>query len=330
MTTYRALQAVLNPDGTYGQLVATLPLSQLPPHPVRVRVHWSALNYKDALSASGHRGVTRNYPHTPGIDAAGIVESSEDERFKPGDQVIVTSHDLGMNTPGGLAEYIQVPGDWVVPLPEQLSLKDSMILGTAGITAALALHKLLRNGLAPEQGPVVVSGASGGVGSVAIMLLAQLGYTVWAVSGSQEAYDWLTELGAERCLPRTEVSDNSSRPLLKSRWAGAIDTVGGEMLAGLLKACSKEGSVAACGLVASAEFPATVYPFILNGVNLLGVDSAEFSASLRQELWQRLGSDWKIDGLDKLATELSLEQVPEALNKMLRGGTRGRQIVSLA
>lgn len=329
MTTYRALQAVLNPDGSYGQLLTTLPLAALPPHPVRVRVHWSALNYKDALSASGHKGVTRNYPHTPGIDAAGVVEASQDERFKPGDAVIVTSHDLGMNTPGGLAEYISVPGDWIVPLPQGLSLKESMILGTGGITAALALHKLLRNELAPEQGPVVVTGASGGVGSLAVALLAKLGFTVWAVSGSEDAYDWLKQLGAERCLPRSEVSDSSTRPLLKPRWAGAIDTVGGEMLVSLLKACQKEASVAACGLVASAELPATVYPFILNGVNLLGVDSAEFSPQLRQQLWQRLGSDWKLDTLDSLATELTLDEVPEALTRMLSGQTRGRQIVNL-
>lgn len=297
-----------------------------------VRVQASSLNYKDALSASGHKGITRQYPHTPGIDAAGTVTHSDDSRFKVGDSVIVTSYDLGMNTAGGLAEYIRVPASWAVPLPEGMSLADSMSWGTAGLTVAIAIAKLRAAGLSPEQGPVVVTGASGGVGSLAVLLLAHLGYTVWAVSGKPDFHDRLKELGAARCLSREEVDDHSGRPLLRSQWAGAIDTVGGNTLATLIKSCQKEGAIAVCGLVRSPVLETTVYPWILNGIHLLGVESATYPAALRQARWQELAAVTpalrdKIQGLTQV---LSLAEVPEVLARMLAGQSRGRYRVQVS
>lgn len=326
--SYRALRVSEN-AGQYIQEICDCPWDTLPEHPITVRVHSAALNYKDALSASGHKGVTRHYPHTPGIDAAGIVEASEDPSIPVGRPVIVTSYDLGMNTPGGLAEYIRVPAEWIVPLPEGLSLEESMIMGTGGLTAAMALHKLQHNGVHPNSGPVVVTGASGGVGSMAVSILAQADYEVWAVTGSPEAHAWLQELGASQCLSREELQDESGRPLLRPRWAGAIDTVGGQTLSNLLKATQKEGVVAACGLVQSPELALTVYPFILNGIHLVGIDSAEYPMPLRQKLWQKLAQEWKPPGLQQLKQCLNLEDVPEALQRMLQGQTRGRLIVKL-
>ena len=271
-----------------------------------VRVHYSALNYKDALSAAGNRGVTRQYPHTPGIDAAGTVTHSDDPRFAVGDAVIVTSYDLGMNTPGGFAEYIRVPADWAVPLPEGM-------------------------GQRPDQGPVVVTGASGGVGSLAVLLLADLGYTVWAVSGKPDYHDTLLSLGAARCLSREEVDDSSEKPLLRPRWSGAIDTVGGNTLATLIKACDKEGAIAVCGLVRSPLLETTVYPWILNGIHLLGVDSATYPAALRQARWQALALRTSVlqSRLHPLIHDLALSEVPAVLSDMLAGNSRGRYRVQL-
>lgn len=322
--------------GAYQTHVVHKPLTDLPRPTegpcVVVQVHYSALNYKDALSASGHPGITRQYPHTPGIDAAGIVHTSEDDRFAPGDAVIVTSYDLGMNTPGGFSSFIQVPVDWVVALPQGMTLQDSMSWGTAGLTAAMAIAKLRANGLSPEQGPVVVTGASGGVGSLSVLLLAHLGYTVWAVSGKPDYHPQLLALGAAECLDRAAVDDTSGRPLLRPRWAGAIDTVGGNTLATLLKACQKEGSVAVCGLVRSPAFEATVYPWILNGINVLGVDSAEYPAALRRARWQELAEATAAlkDSLDTLTQEITLPEVPEVLTQMLAGQTQGRYRVRIA
>ena len=291
-----------------------------------VRVHYSALNYKDALSAAGNRGVTRQYPHTPGIDAAGTVTHSDDPRFAVGDAVIVTSYDLGMNTPGGFAEYIRVPADWAVPLPEGMSLADSMAWGTAGLTAAIAIAKMQAVGQRPDQGPVVVTGASGGVGSLAVLLLADLGYTVWAVSGKPDYHDTLLSLGAARCLSREEVDDSSEKPLLRPRWSGAIDTVGGNTLATLIKACDKEGAIAVCGLVRSPLLETTVYPWILNGIHLLGVDSATYPAALRQARWQALALRTSVlqSRLHPLIHDLALSEVPAVLSDMLAGNSRGR------
>jgi len=301
----------------------------LPENDVLIRVKYAGLNYKDALSASGNKGVTKKYPHTPGVDASGVVEKSRDDRFTPGQDVIVTSYDLGMNTKGGFAEYISVPGDWIVPLPDGMTLKEAMVMGTAAYTAALALHKMEICGQNPEMGEVVVTGASGGVGSMAVSILKKKGYRVIASSGKTEYYDWLKEIGAKRCINREEVSDESGRPLLSPAWAGGIDTVGGNTLATLLKRCDRNGSVATCGLVASPKLETTVFPFILNGVNLLGVDSAETPYALREEIWKRLATDLKPDTLDKMEKLVKLEEIPGYMDEILEGETIGRVVCEM-
>lgn len=328
MMKYKAL-VVRETDEGFRRQVEVVDRDFLPSEGVLIRVEYAALNYKDALSASGHRGVTKNYPHTPGVDAAGTVVEGGGEEFAPGTPVIVTSYDLGMNTKGAFAEYIRVPSSWIVLLPEGLTLRESMILGTAGFTAALAIHKMEVCGQSPEDGEVVVSGASGGVGSMAVALLAQKGYEVVASSGKPEYYDWLSDLGAERCINREELIDTSGRPLVRSRWAGAIDTVGGETLTTLLKACAPNGNVASCGLVGSAELNTTVYPFILNGVNLLGVDSAETPMALRRRIWSRLGGELKPPMLEEMAEIVRLEDIPRMMDDILNGETWGRIVARL-
>ena len=251
---------------------------------------YSSLNYKDALSARGNKGVTRQYPHTPGIDASGTVIESTSPEFKEGDQVIVTGYDLGMNTLGGFGEFINVPADWVVPLPVGLSLKESMVIGTAGFTAALAMHHLLQCLQKPGDGPLLVTGATGGVGSLAILLASKLGFEVIASSGKSYKQEYLTSLGAKKVIERSAVDDQSGRMLLRAQWAGAIDTVGGNTLATVLKSLQQHGNVAACGNVASPLLNTSVFPFILNGVNLLGVNSATTPMPLRREIWDNLSA----------------------------------------
>jgi len=328
MDTYRALVVRENGD-EFSRSIEEVPFSFLPSNEVLIKVHYAGLNYKDALSASGNRGVTKNYPHTPGVDASGIVVESKDDRFSSGQEVIVTSYDLGMNTNGGFAEYISVPGNWIVPLPEEMNLKEAMVMGTAAYTAALALHKMEQCGQSPEMGEVMVTGASGGVGSMAVSILKKRGYRVIASSGKTEYYDWLNEIGAKRCVNREEVSDDSGRPLLSPAWAGAIDTVGGNTLATLLKRCGRNGSVATCGLVGSPKLETTVFPFILNGVNLLGVDSAETPYALRKEIWKRLATDLKPDTLDKMEKLVNLEEIPTYMDEILEGETIGRVVSEL-
>jgi len=301
----------------------------LPDHDVVVRVWASSLNYKDALSASGNRGVTRSYPHTPGIDAAGEVTASRDARFAPGDLVLCTGYDLGMDTPGGFGEYVSVPGDWLVRLPEGLSPEDAMVLGTAGLTAALALRRLASVGAGPGLGPLVVTGASGGVGSLAVWLAARAGYEVVASTGTPAAEGLLARLGAARVAPRSELAERTDRPLLKGELAGAIDTVGGVTLANLLKRTAIGGAVAACGLVGGAELETTVYPFILRGVALLGVDSQHASAAERAAAWEELARAWREDGerLRELVTVVDLGGLEEQVEHILSGRTVGRVVV---
>lgn len=328
MENYKALVIRETEEG-FTREIETVGRDFLPDNDVLIRVKYAGLNYKDALSASGNKGVTRKYPHTPGVDASGVVKESRDDRFKPGQEVIVTSYDLGMNTKGGFAEYISVPGDWIVPLPDGMTLKEAMVMGTAAYTAALALHKMEICGQNPEMGEVVVTGASGGVGSMAVSILKKKGYRVIASSGKTEYYDWLKEIGAKRCINREEVSDESGRPLLSPAWAGGIDTVGGNTLATLLKRCDRNGSVATCGLVASPKLETTVFPFILNGVNLLGVDSAETPYTLRKEIWKRLATDLKPDTLDKMEKLVKLEEIPGYMDEILEGETIGRVVCEI-
>lgn len=305
-------------------------ISDLPEGDVIVRVLYSSLNYKDALSATGNRGVTRNYPHTPGIDAAGVVVESTDGSFKPGDEVIVTSYDLGMNTSGGFGQYIRVPAGWVVPMPADLTAREAMIYGTAGFTAALSVMKLTDNGVLPENGDILVSGATGGVGGIAVSILAKIGYTVTAVNGLVDEADYLKEIGAKNVISIEEATDDGKRPLLKARWAGSIDTVGGPILACSIKSTAPGGTVTCCGNVASPELPINVYPFILRGVTLIGIDSQNCPMPVRKQAWAKLASDWKIDRLDPLTTEASLEDVDKKIDLMLAGKHRGRTIVKVS
>lgn len=328
-TTFRAYRVTEVEKGQFARAIESLTLDDLPAGEVLIKVHHSALNYKDALSATGNKGVTRNFPHTPGIDAAGVVAASEHPDWQPGDEVIVTSYDLGMNHDGGFADYIRVPAGWVVPLPTGMSLRESMIIGTAGFTAALGLHKMERIGQTPDMGPVVVSGASGGVGSMAVGILAQAGYEVIAITGKAEAHDYLKGLGASRIEGRDFVDDQSGRPLLKPQWAGAIDTVGGNTLLTLLKACSREGSVSSCGLVGSPKLDATVFPFILNGVNLIGIDSATIGMATRRKVWEMLAGPWRVPELERLATDCTLDEVDGYVEQILAGKTKGRVIVNV-
>ncbi|MBI9082334.1 MAG: YhdH/YhfP family quinone oxidoreductase [Desulfobacterales bacterium] len=285
--------------------------------------------YKDALSASGNRGVTRKYPHTPGIDAAGVVAHSDHEDFRQGDRVIVTGYDLGMNTAGGFGQFVRIPAAWAVPCPKGLSLKEAMALGTAGFTAAISIYKLTQNGVAPDQGEVLVTGATGGVGSIAVAILAKLGFSVATVSGKPEGQAFLKDLGARTFLSREEAVDKSGRPMLRSRWAGVIDTVGGDILATAIASTHYSGTVTCCGMVAGGDLPTSVFPFILRGVSLLGVDSAAFPAEVRQTLWQNLAGPWKIDGFDRLTTEIGLPELSDRIDQILQGRLTGRTVVRL-
>jgi putative YhdH/YhfP family quinone oxidoreductase len=308
--------------------VAEKRIDELPAGDVLVRVAYSSLNYKDALSATGHAGVTRKYPHIPGIDAAGTVASSSAPAFREGDQVLVTGYDLGQNTWGGFSEYVRVPVGWVVPLPRSLSLRESMIYGTAGFTAAQCVDALLHRGTTPARGEVVVTGATGGVGSLAVALLAKAGFQVAASTGKSTAAEYLTMLGATKVIPRSDVHDTSDKPLLPTRWAGAVDTVGGTTLATLVRSVQRAGCVTACGLVGGVQLPLTVYPFLLRGVDLVGIDSAECPLEKRIELWQRLATDWKPPCLDKIATaEVDLAHVGQQVEEILAGRITGRVLV---
>lgn len=327
MSEFKAL-VVSERDGGFVSEVCTRHIDSLPPGEVLIRVRYSSLNYKDALSASGNRGVTRTYPHTPGIDAAGVVEASSVAELSPGDEVIVTGYDLGMNTSGGYGQYIRVPAAWVLKRPSGLSLRDSMLLGTAGLTAALCIDKLEQAGLSPEQGPVLVTGATGGVGSIAVIMLAALGYQVAASTGKALQAKFLTSLGASQIVDRTQLELGKEKSMLKEQWAGAVDTVGGEILFNVLKSVRYGGSVACCGLTAGVGFQASVLPFILRNVNLLGVDSVEQPLVVKASMWDRLSVQWKTD-LHDLDHEVTLDQLPEQIEKILAGKMVGRVVVNL-
>jgi len=329
MTRFQALQAERDEQGGFRQQVVSRELDSLPAGDVLVRVRYSSLNYKDALSATGNPGVTRNFPHTPGIDAAGEVEACATGDFAAGDAVIVTGYDLGMNTSGGFGQYIRVPAGWLVPLPSGLSLRDSMLLGTAGLTAGLCVDKLLKAEVSPDSGPVLVTGATGGVGTLAVALLAQLGFEVQAVTGKPEQAELLRQLGASEVLGRETLLEGTGKPLLKERWAGAVDTVGGEPLFNLVKSLRRGGSVACCGLTAGVNFQASVLPFILRGVNLLGVDSVEIPLAEKADIWRKLAGPWKIVALERLGHEIGLEDLPDEITRILAGQQVGRALVRL-
>jgi acrylyl-CoA reductase (NADPH) len=319
---YRAF--VTGGDGSrpYGS-PTWLRTADLPDHPVTVAVHASSLNYKDALSAAGRPGVTKRYPFTPGIDAAGTVLASEDPRWRPGDHVIVTSYDLGMNTPGGFGEVVRVPAEWPVAMPDGWDAATAMAFGTAGLTAALALAALERWGVWPSDGPVAVTGASGGVGTIAVALLAATGYEVVAITGRPGAHERLRALGARAVWARDALDEGGERPLLKADLAGAVDVVGGRPLARLLARTQPGGAVAAVGNVAGGELATTVYPFILRGVALLGVDSGAGRRDARETAWRRLASAGIEDRVTVALRDVDLEALEPALAALLEGGSDG-------
>lgn len=328
MTTFKALQVSEGAGGVFEQRLVERELAELPAGEVLIRVRYSSLNYKDALSASGNRSVTKAYPHTPGIDAAGEVVESSVSEFVPGDEVIVTGYDLGMNTAGGFGQYIRVPAAWVIKHPRDLSLRESMMLGTAGLTAGLCVDKLEQAGLDSHNGPVLVTGATGGVGSIAVALLASQGYEVVAATGKTDQEAFFQRLGASRVIDRRLLEAGSERPMLKEQWAGAVDTVGGEILFNVVKSLKYGASAACCGLTAGTAFQGSVLPFILRGVNLLGVDSVELPMVVKASMWDRLSVQWKLDLQDQVR-EISLEELPEAIEQMLAGRLVGRVLVNL-
>lgn len=328
-TTFQALVVEQTEEKQFVRSIKERSLDELPPGDLVVRVSYSSLNYKDALSATGHPGVTRQFPHTPGIDAAGEVVSCTSGSFQPGEKVIVTGYDLGMETDGGFGQYIRIPAAWAVPLPAGLTLRESMVLGTAGFTAALSVLKLVHAGVRPDQGDILVTGATGGVGSVAVSILAKAGYRVVASTGKTTDEAFLFDLGAAEVLPRDQVSAGFERPMLKERWAGVVDVVGGDTLVAALKSTRYGGTVTCCGLVASSDLVLNVFPFILRGVSLLGIDSVNCPADTRREVWQKLSGAWKPPRLDQLTTEVGLSGLEEAIQTILKGGIRGRVVVKL-
>lgn len=326
---FKALQVSEESEGKFAATVVERSVDDLPAGNALIQVNYSSLNFKDAMSYSGNKGVTRQYPHTPGIDAAGTVVSSDDSSLNAGDEVLVIGYDLGMNTSGGFGQMIRVPSEWVVKLPSGLSQKESMILGTAGFTAALCVEKLLLNGVEPSQGKVLVTGASGGVGMIAVALLYKLGFEVAASTGKQEAHETLGKLGASEIVDRNTLGEENKRPMLKEDWAAAVDVVGGETLNNVIKSLRYGGSVAACGLVQSPSFSATVLPFILRGVNLLGVDSVQLPIETKRALWNKLGAEWKLDQLAEISTDIGFDALDASLAQVLSGGANGRFVLDL-
>ena len=310
--------------------IQQLSIDDLPQGEVLIRVHYSGVNYKDSLASIPNGNIVSSYPIVPGIDMAGVVVSSEDSRFKEGDEVIATSYGIGVSQSGGYSQFARVPADWIVPLPEGLTMKEAMIIGTAGFTAALSVLRLEENNLTPDQGSVLVTGATGGVGSFAVSILSKLGYSVEASTGKESEHGYLKEIGATTIVSREDVYDGKLRALGKQKWSGAVDPVGGEPLASVLSQIKYGGSVAVSGLTAGTSLPATVFPFILRGVNLLGIDSVNCPMGTRLKVWHRLATDFKLDHLEQLIQqEITLEELPEVLPTLLKGEARGRTIVKL-
>ncbi len=324
-------QALVVREGANGftRDVETRTIADLPAGDVLLQVRYSSLNYKDALSANGNRGVTRHYPHTPGVDAVGRVAASSDPAFPPGTWVITGGFDLGMNTPGGFGQYIRVPAKWLLPLPKGVDPLAIMVMGTAGFTAALALFRLEAAGLRPDAGDVLVTGATGGVGSVAVAILAKAGYRVVAATGKTDQAPLLEQLGAAQVIARSELEAGSERALLKQRWAAVVDNVGGQILANAIKATVANGWVTTCGNVASADLPITVYPFILRGVSLLGVDAANCPIAVRRQIFAKLLTSWRVELPAGLVNIVDLHGLSAQIDRTLQGQQVGRVVVDL-
>ena len=299
-------------------------LNDLPAGDVLIKVLFSSLNYKDALSASGNKGVSRNYPHSPGIDAAGIVEESNFDHFSNGDEVIVTGYDLGMNTSGGFSQYIRVPKEWIIKKPDNFSLEESMAFGTAGLTAGLCVRKILLNGIKPEDGDIFVTGATGGVGTVAVMLLSKLGFNVIAITGKENQTDLLLSLGAKEVINRSEFEGEMKSPLSKPRWAGGVDAVGSDILSNLITATHQRAAIACCGMVGGINLNTSIFPFILRGLSLLGIDSAETLIEVKKEIWHNFATDWKLEKINDQIKDIGLDELDLEIEKILKGEQVGR------
>jgi len=329
MTTFRAL-VVNKGDSTFSVSVEELHLNELPVGEILIRVSYSSINYKDGLACNPNGRIVKNYPFVPGIDLAGIVVDSTDTRFNEGDPVLVTGYDLGVSHFGGFSEFARVPADWVVPLPNNLTLREAMIIGTAGFTAALSVQSLEEHNITPVQGPILVTGATGGVGSTAVAILAKRGFDVVASTGKESEYGYLRELGAKEILSREDVSPEKIKPIDKQRWAGVIDPVGGNILAYALSTTQYGGTIAVSGLTGGANLSTTVFPFILRGVNLIGIDSVYCSMNKRRKIWNRLSSDFKPEQLSSMVYgEIKLDEIEETAKKIQEGKIRGRVLVKL-
>lgn len=319
-----------NGNDVYERKIITRAIGDLPRGDVLIRVTYSSLNYKDALSASGNRGVTQSYPHTPGIDAAGVVVRSKQDKYKPGQKVICTSYDLGMNTDGGFGQYIRVPGEWIIRLPESLNLKESMQLGTAGLTAGMGVHFLENEDISKMEGPILVTGATGGVGSLAVAILAKRGFEVIAATGKKEDQSgYVKSLGASDVIHRNTVSDKTGRGLLSGKWSGVFDTVGGTILDTGIRQTRRNGVIVCCGNTASHKLHTTVYPFILRGIRLIGIDSGHCKRDLRKKVWHKLANSYKPDRLDRISQPISLAELSDEVDRILDGGQVGRKYVQL-
>ncbi|WLR57730.1 acryloyl-CoA reductase [Mesobacillus subterraneus] len=317
-------------DNDFSAEVQTIGLDDLPAGEVVIKVAYSSVNYKDGLASIPNGKIVRSYPFVPGIDLAGTVVRSDDSSFKEGDKVIATSYEIGVSHYGGFSEFARIPAKWIVPLPDGLSFKEAMVYGTAGFTAALSVHRLEENGLKPDNGKVLVTGATGGVGSVAVSMLAKRGYHVVASTGKASEHNYLREIGAAEIISREELAGEKIKPLDKQLWAAAVDPVGGKTLSSILSKLDYNGSVAVSGLTGGTDVPTTVFPFILRGINLLGIDSVYCPMETRKLLWQRMATDLKPEGLlETIQNEVELEELPGVLSSILKGENRGRTIVKI-
>ena len=296
---------------------------------VLIKVSYSSLNYKDALSSVGNPGVSRKFPHVTGIDVAGTVAESNCNVFKVGERVLVTGYDMGMNTHGGHAQFVKVPSSWVARIPDAITDKEIMTFGTAGLTAALSINELTQNGVKPEDGAILVTGATGGVGSIAVSILNKIGFDVVAISGKEEKIDYLKKIGATEVILRDTFNEESKKPMMGEKYAGVVDTVGGEVLANALKYVKYDGVATCCGLTSSHELNTNVFPFILRGVRLIGIDSVECKLEKKQAAWEKIASKWKVDTLDSITNEISLDEIKDAYELLLAGKAVGRYVVKI-